>query len=57
MLSAAQVTLHCFGTTTGGSPRHPLYLPGNAQLTAMADREAGALPTSQPQSESRSPLR
>jgi hypothetical protein len=57
MLSAAQVTLHCFGTTTGGSPRHPLYLPGNAQLTAMADREAGALPTSQPQTESRSPLR
>lgn len=22
----------CFGTTKGGDPRHPLYLPGNAEL-------------------------
>jgi len=30
----------CLGTTKDGSPRHPLYLPGNAELVEYGRREA-----------------
>jgi len=33
-------TPKCLGTTKDGSPRHPLYLPGNAELVGYGRTEA-----------------
>jgi hypothetical protein len=35
MLREARVAVHCLGVTVGGMPRHPLYLPRDAQLTGL----------------------
>lgn len=32
--------LHCLGTTKDGHPRHPLYLPGSAELRPWAIQKA-----------------
>ena len=39
-LQALGVDVHCFGTTKGGFPKHPLYLPNGAPLVRYT---AGAL--------------
>jgi hypothetical protein len=31
-LAAAGIRMHCLGTTKGGHPRHPLYVPGDTPL-------------------------
>lgn len=35
-LSDADVALHCLGTTKGGFPRHPLYIPYSQDLERFA---------------------
>lgn len=40
MLREAGVTVNCLGTTAAGAPRHPLYLSGDAELTALGEQEA-----------------
>lgn len=36
MLQLAQVPMECLGTTKGGHPRHPLYLPADTALEPYA---------------------
>jgi hypothetical protein len=42
MLHEDRIDVRCLGETASGAPRHPLYLPRDANLTALGDYDRAA---------------